>query len=170
MIYYVAQILTVRCQYSIFIVVSSQPGLDEPPARFALVIFWVNGLLMNVGEKITKPLGQSSARWQALGRASFPPQTVSQMAREMGLARQSVQRVVNDLKRDGLVALEETPTDKRTSLVTLTPAGEEVLAKIYKQNSMWTNRISRRIPPEEFEKAIELLEHIGTILEEDLHG
>jgi len=125
---------------------------------------------MNAGEKITKPLGQSSARWQVLGRAGFPPQTVSQMAREMGLARQSVQRVVNDLKSDGLVAFEEIPTDKRTSLVTLTPAGQEVLTEIYKRNSLWTNRISHLIPAEKFERAIELLEHIGTILEEDLHG
>jgi len=92
------------------------------------------------------------------------------MAREMGLARQSVQRVVNALKRDGLVALEEIPTDRRTSLVTLTPAGQKTLAEIYKQNSMWTNRISRRISAQEFEKAIELIEHIGTTLEEDLHG
>ncbi len=149
---------------------SNQPGLDDPPARFALAIFWVNGLLMNVGEKITKPLGQSSARWQVLGRAGFPSQTVSQMAREMGLTRQSVQRVVNALKGDGLVALEEMPGDRRTSLVSLTRAGQKVLAAIYKRNSMWTNRISHRIAAEEFERAIELLERIGTILEEDLNG
>jgi DNA-binding MarR family transcriptional regulator len=125
---------------------------------------------MAAGEKITKVLGQSSARWQVLGRASFPPQTVSQMAREMGLSRQSVQRVVNALKHDGLVSLKEIPTDKRTSLVTLTPAGQKVLSEIYKRNSMWTNRISHRISAEKFEKAIDLLEHIGAILEEDLHG
>ena len=150
--------------------VSDQPGLDDPPSRFALAIFWVNGLLMNTGEKITSPVGQSSARWQVLGRAGFTPQTVAQMAREMGLARQSVQRVVNALKDDGLVTLEEIPNDKRTSLVTLTRAGQKVLATIYERNSVWTKRIMRRISVEEFEKAIEQLEHIGMILEEDSHG
>ena len=146
---------------------SSQPELDSPPSRFALVVFWVNGLLMNNGEKLTKPLGQSSARWQVLGRASFDPQTVAQMARDMGLSRQSVQRIVNVLKSDGLVRLEEIPTDKRTSVVTLTDAGQKVLAAIYARSSQWTERILSRIPVDEFENAIEQLSHIGTILEED---
>ena len=147
-----------------------QPPLDDPPSRFALVIFWINGLLMNRGEKITKPLGQSSARWQVLGRAGGSPQTVAQMARDMGLSRQSVQRVVNVLQGDGLVRLEEIPSDKRTARVALTPTGEEVLGAIYKRNSAWTRRISRRIPAEQFDKAIEALRHIGAILEEDARG
>ena len=159
--------MTVCCQYDITHNVSSQPELDSPPSRFALAVFWVNGLLMNNGEKLTKPLGQSSARWQVLGRASFAPQTVAQMARDMGLSRQSVQRIVNVLKSDGLVRLEEIPTDKRTSVVTLTDAGQKVLAAIYARSSQWTERILSRIPVDEFEKAIEQLSHIGTILEED---
>lgn len=125
---------------------------------------------MNTGEKIAGALGQSSARWQILGRAAPPPQTVSQIAREMGMARQSVQRVVNALKRDGLIALEMIPTDKRTSFVTLTPSGAQVLAAIYQRNAEWATRISRRIPAREFGKATELLDHIGAILEEDLNG
>ena len=37
------------------------------------------------------------------------------------------------------------------------------------RNALWTQRISQHIPAEEFEKAIELLGHIGTIIEGDLH-
>ncbi|HUX21087.1 MAG TPA: MarR family transcriptional regulator [Spirochaetia bacterium] len=125
---------------------------------------------MNVGERLTEPVGQSSARWQVLGRAGMAPQTVAGMAREMGLARQSVQRVVNVLKVEGLVVLEAIPGDKRTSLVALTGAGRKVLSAIYKRNSAWAKQISRSIPDDEFEKAINLLQHIGTILEENSHG
>lgn len=124
---------------------------------------------MTIGEKTTKPLGQSSARWQVLGRAEFPGQTVARMARDMGLARQSVQRVVNALRGDGLVKLEGIPGDRRTSRVALTRTGEEVLAAIYKRNSAWTRRISRRVSAEEFDKAIESLRRIGAILEEESH-
>jgi DNA-binding MarR family transcriptional regulator len=145
---------------------SHQPGLDEPPARFALAIFWINGLLMRNGERITKPLGQSSARWQVLGRAGYAPQTVSQMAREQGQARQSVQRVVNALADDGLVALETIPHDHRTSLVTITPAGRQILAAIYERNARWVADIAERVPAETFEQAMELLGRIGTVLEE----
>ncbi|MEO7716925.1 MAG: MarR family transcriptional regulator [Capsulimonas sp.] len=150
-------------------VMDYEQGINDPASRFALAVFRVNGVLMNAGEKLTKPLAQSSARWQILGRAGYTPQTVSQMAREMGLARQSVQRVADALQRDGLVVLEAIPTDKRTALLTLTPAGQEVLAKIYKRNAEWTRRISGRISAHEFEKAIESLEHIRIIIEEDLH-
>jgi DNA-binding MarR family transcriptional regulator len=149
--------------------VMDQPGLDEAPARFALTVFWINGLLMRAGEQTTMPLGQSSARWQVLGRAGFAPQTVAQMAREQGQARQSVQRVVNDLRRDGLVRLEAIPHDQRTALVTLTPAGHEVLAAIYERNSQWAQRISGRISDERFDTVIGLLQQIGAILEEETH-
>lgn len=125
---------------------------------------------MKVGERITKPLGQSSARWQVLGRADAPLQTVSQMARDMGLARQSVQRVANDLRRDGLVTFVELAGDRRTSLVKLTPAGHKVLGEIYARNSEWAERMSERISAKEFENAIELLEKIGKILEEKSDG
>lgn len=82
------------------------------------------------------------------------------MARDMGFARQSVQRAANALKRDGLVRLEKIPSDKRTSLVALTVAGEKVLGAIYERNSMWAKRISRRISVEVFDKARELLKQI----------
>ena len=147
----------------------NQPGINDLPSKFALAVFRVNGLLMNAGERVTKPLAQSSARWQVLGRADVTPQTVSQMAREMGLTRQSVQRVADALERDGLVTLEAIPSDRRTAHVTLTPAGKRVLGKIYERNAWWTQRISQRIPADEFERAIELLEHIGMIIEGDLH-
>lgn len=94
---------------------------------------------------------------------------MARMARDMGLARQSVQRVVNALRGDGLVKLEEIPGDKRTSRVALTRTGEKVLAAIYKRNAMWTRRISRRISAEEFDTVITLLQRIGAILEEDSH-
>ena len=125
---------------------------------------------MRNGERITKPLGQSSARWQVLGRAGYVPQTVSQMAREMGQARQSVQRVVNDLVKDGLAVLDAIPHDQRTSLVTLTKAGQEALAAIYERNARWVARIAGLVSAETFEKTMELLARIGAVLEEDSHG
>jgi DNA-binding MarR family transcriptional regulator len=146
-----------------------QQGIDDPLSQLALAVFRMNGLLMRSGENVTKPLRQSSARWQVLGRAGYAPQTVSQMAREMGLARQSVQGVADALQQDGLVTLEAIPSDKRTALVTLTAAGQKVLAEIYKRNGEWTQRISHSLTTHECEQAIALLSRIATIIEEDLH-
>jgi DNA-binding MarR family transcriptional regulator len=99
---------------------------DDAWTGFALAVFRVNGLIMRAGEGISRPLGQSSARWQVLGRA-FEPQTVAAMAKDMGHARQSVQRVADALVADGLVACTAHPTDRRTRLLELTPLGMQVL-------------------------------------------
>ncbi len=144
-----------------------EPGTD-PPSQFALLIFRLNGLLMRNGEKITRELGQSSARWQVLGRVGFATQTVAQMAREMGLARQSVQRVADLLAAEGLTQFKVNPADQRTQLVEITPAGQTVLAAIYQRNNEWSERIQTRLDPEVFREVMDPLERIGRILEEDI--
>src|SRR5215207_9086901 len=104
---------------------------DDPLSRFSLSVFRVNGLLMRDGDSITRSIGQSSARWQVLGRVGYQPQTVAHMAREMGHARQSVQRVADVLANEGLVIYKENPADRRAQLLELTPHGAQVLAAIY---------------------------------------
>src|SRR3954470_24310102 len=95
---------------------------DDTWSTFALSIFKLNGLLMRAGDGITHPLGQSSARWQVLGRV-FEPQTVAQIARDMGHARQGVQRVADVLVKEGLIVYKDHPTDRRTKFLELTPQG-----------------------------------------------
>jgi DNA-binding MarR family transcriptional regulator len=56
-----------------------------------LEIFRVNGLLLAVGDRLTKELGLTSARWQVMGALADGPLTAAQIARKMGLKRQSVQ-------------------------------------------------------------------------------
>lgn len=144
-----------------------EPPTDAP-SQFALLIFRLNGLLMRNGERITRELGQSSARWQVLGRVGFVTQTVAQMAREMGLARQSVQRVADPLAAEGLTEFKVNHSDQRSKLVEITPAGRAVLTAIYQRNREWSQRIQTRLDPEIFLGVMERLERIGRILEEDI--
>ncbi|MDE0095181.1 MAG: helix-turn-helix domain-containing protein, partial [Gammaproteobacteria bacterium] len=60
----------------------------------------------------------TSARWQVMGAVdqSKHSLTVAQIARRMGLARQGVQRIVNDLVELGFVVLEENIDHKRSPL------------------------------------------------------
>ncbi len=144
-----------------------EPPTDLP-SQFALIIFRLNGLLMRIGERITRELGQSSARWQVLGRVGFVTQTVAQMARDMGLARQSVQRVADLLAAEGLAEFKVNHSDQRTKLVEITPAGRAVLTAIYQRNKEWSQRVQTRLDPEMLLGVIEELEQIGRILEEDI--
>jgi MarR family len=60
-----------------------------------LEVFRLNGWLLAAGNHLTRPVHQSSARWQVVGAIDHAPMTVSQIARAMGLTRQSVQRTAD---------------------------------------------------------------------------
>jgi DNA-binding MarR family transcriptional regulator len=141
---------------------------DDVWSKFALTIFELNGLLMRAGEGITQSIGQSSARWQVLGRV-FEPQTVAKMARDMGHARQGVQRVADVLVKEGLVVYKDHPTDRRTKLLELTPQGMEVLTAIYVRQVEWSQRIMTKLNPEQVAMIADALEDIGQILETEVN-
>lgn len=132
-------------------------------SEFALAVFRLNGLIMTAGESIARPSGQTSARWQVIGRAS-QRQTVAQMASDMGHARQSVQRVADVLVNDGLVAYAPHPTDRRTQLLELTPEGLRVLTEIYQRQLAWSERVTDRLDPVELRAATDALVAIGDVV------
>jgi DNA-binding MarR family transcriptional regulator len=142
---------------------------DDVWSKFALSIFKLNGLLMLAGEGISQPIGQSSARWQVLGRVGIQPQTVAEMARDMGHARQSVQRVADVLAKEGLVAYKDHPADRRTKLVEITPQGMAVLTAIYIRQMEWSERIMTKLNPEQLAEVTQSLERLGQILEVEIN-
>ena len=105
-------------------------------------------------------------KWQVLGRAGSSPQTVARMARDMGLARQSVQRIADVLEQAGLVTFQDSPRDQRTFLVEITKEGRNVLSAIYAKNSEWTQRMLQRASPELLLEASAGLERLAAIFEE----
>src|SRR5262245_51426070 len=92
-----------------------------------LEVFRVNGRLLSAGDALTRPLDQTSARWQVLGSLDEEARTVADISRWMGLTRQSVQRTADLLEADGLVAYVDNPAHQRAKLATLTPRGRTTL-------------------------------------------
>lgn len=158
-------ILTVCCQYVILLFMKSTGKPNDPLSRFSLSIFAVNGLLMRHGDMITRSIGQSSARWQVLGRAGYQPQTVAQMARDMGHARQSVQRIADVLAKEGLIVYRDNPKDRRAQLVALTRRGAEVLAAIYSLNDKWSRHLMTKLDPQKLGEVADALDAIAEVLE-----
>ncbi len=140
---------------------------NDPLGRFALSIFRINGLLLHTGDRLTRSIGQSSARWQVLGRVGDQPQTVAQIARDMGHARQSVQRVADILVKEGLVVYQDNPANRRAPLLELTPHGADILRTIYSLNEEWTRQIMTKLNPEQLDAVADALEEIAHILETD---
>ena len=132
-----------------------------------MTVFKVNGLIIRAGEGLTNPIGQSSARWQVLGRA-YEPTTVAKMAQDIGHARQSVQRIADILAAEGLVSYKDNPTDRRARLLELTSDGAEVLAKIYQRQVEWSLRIMEQLSPAQLVQIANGLEGIAQVLESSL--
>ena len=132
-----------------------------------LEVFRVNGGLLAAGDELSGDLGQTSARWQVLGAIRRGPQTVAGIARDMGLARQSVQRTTDLLARDGLVEYLENPAHRRAKLTRLTQEGQTTLAAISARQVAWTNALTRAMGVHDtrIREALEVLRALRNELE-----
>jgi DNA-binding MarR family transcriptional regulator len=124
-----------------------------------LSIFRANGLLIASGDRLGAGEGLTSARWQVMGAIALEerPITVPQIARRMGLARQSVHATVNRLVADGLVDLAPNADHRRSPHVRLTPLGERRYGALDGRQAEWVNRLARGIGRAELEAAARVL-------------
>jgi DNA-binding MarR family transcriptional regulator len=136
----------------------SPPGAAM--TELVLEIFRVNGLLLAVGDGLTRELGLTSARWQVLGALADGPLTVAQIARNMGLKRQSVQRLVDVLSEQEFIMFEENPHHRRAKLVLLTEAGQRQYEQISEIQTRWVNGLSRGLSAKDLGAAAALLRDI----------
>ncbi|TCL67132.1 MarR family transcriptional regulator [Rhizobium sp. BK251] len=142
--------------------------IDASISTLALTVFRANGALIAAGDALTEPFGLSSARWQVMGAIALAgqPLTVAQIARNMGLARQSVQRLVDELQRQGNIDFEDNPQHKRAKLVRLTPAGADAYAGIMERWGALSTRLTRQMDATRIRAAIDILEQLSTGLDE----
>jgi DNA-binding MarR family transcriptional regulator len=131
---------------------------EEAFTRLVLLVFRLNGLLLEAGDRMSAPVGQTSARWQVMGVIDHGAMTVSQVARTMGLRRQSVQRTADLLAADGVAKFLDNPADRRAQLLTLTPRGRRALRAIERAQFEWAREQGEAIGRERLERAAEVLE------------
>ena len=132
----------------------------EALSELVALVFRLDGLLRSVGEALAEPAGQTAARWRVLGSLVNGPMTVSQIAADWWLARQSVQRVADLLERDGLVAYEANPAHRRAQLVRLTPSGRSTLHTIRAAQREWADTLAGRIGMEDLVTANQVLTRV----------
>jgi DNA-binding MarR family transcriptional regulator len=111
----------------------------------------------------------TSSRWQVLGAVVLAerPITVPQIARRMGLTRQSVHATVDRLVRDGLLELAPNADHRRSALVRLTKRGVTTYEAIDARQVAWVNRLARGIARSEIDTAVRVLEEFSRRLEDD---
>lgn len=150
-IYCQSELSTACCQYAV-----SASMLDsriaaavspEGVTELILRVFRVNGALLAAGDRLVADLGLTSARWQLLGGLADQeePLSVAQLARKMGLTRQAVQRIANELEAEGVVAFRANPRHKRARLIELTTHGHKLYDQSMELQRPWAVALGRNL-------------------------
>ena len=149
---------------SIWLYAHMQRATRRTPAGEAvtgliLEVFRLNGRLLAAGDRLVAPLGLSSARWQVLGAVAMAPHPgpVPHLARAMGLSRQNVRRIADDLAAAGLLRFARNPHHRRAKLVLLTERGREVFAAARRLQAPWADGLGDDLDPGEVRAALDTL-------------
>lgn len=123
---------------------SQRTPAGDALSNLMLDLFRLNSLLLTAGDRLVARLGLTSARWQILGAVvqAERPQPVAWLARDLGANRQNVQRIVNDLHAEGLVAFEANPHHRRAQLVVLTDKGRRTFDAAMALQAPWVSGLS----------------------------
>ncbi|MGL4619359.1 MAG: MarR family winged helix-turn-helix transcriptional regulator [Chroococcidiopsis sp.] len=129
----------------------------------------MNATVQKSGTRLMRGTGITNARWQTLSElfALEKRVTVSELARHMGLTRQAIQRLADDMARDGLVEFAENPGDARAMHLLLTEAGRAMYHNALEREWRWTNEIAKNFDAEQIASAVALLEAITQKIQTD---
>ena len=139
----------------------------EKVTEVILSVFRANGHLLAVGDLLAAGHGLTSARWQVLGAIALAqrPLTVPQIARRMGLTRQSVHTTVSRLVADGMIELTANADHQRSQLARLTELGRARHQAISQQQAAWVSRLAAGLTSAELDTAGRVLGELCTRLE-----
>src|SRR6202042_536323 len=110
-----------------------------------LTTFRLNGMFLEAAEGMAQPVGLTAAWWQVLGAVLETPASVAAIARRMGLARQSVQRIADLLVAQNLARYLSNPQHKRAQLLDPTADGRNAIAALSDTQHRWANRVSAAV-------------------------
>ncbi len=85
---------------------------------------------------------------------------VPALARARGTSRQNVQSIVNRLKREGLVRLEENPAHKRSEVVCITEKGTAALQRSASEHERNLRDLLALVSPGELEASTQLIRRL----------
>jgi DNA-binding MarR family transcriptional regulator len=145
--------------------------MNEPNAAaitdLIVETFRLNGRLLAAGDALVADLGLTSARWQVLGAIvlASEPLTVPAIARNMGLTRQSVHRLVNEMKRDGLVGMNANPHHRRAALVEITGRGRSAYEAAIERQIPWAWQLADGLIAKDIASATTVLTALRARLE-----
>lgn len=125
-----------------------------------LMVFRINGRLLEQGDRLVAPLGINSARWQVLGAVAMAgrPLSAPQIAEAMGITRQGAQKQLNRMIEEGLVEQRPNPRHLRSPLYALTARGADLYAQAIARNDIWAGSLAEAFSTAELEATLKTLQ------------
>ena len=139
--------------------------MSDELSELLIEVFRVNGLALSAGDVLAKPAGLSSARWQILGVVDHAPTPVSDIARTMGLARQSVQQTADALENEGFVQSKTNPDHARAKLISITPKGRKALRQVERRHASWVKNLASQLDERAVTKTLKTLRQLAEALQ-----
>jgi DNA-binding MarR family transcriptional regulator len=115
-------------------------------------------------ESMARAAGQTRSRCQVLATLLPRDHTVPQVARRLGVTRQSVQRLSDRLAEDGLVRFVPNPDHKRSPRLTLTEQGRDLANRLKRAENDWKETIVDHIETEDLETTLYTLRALRDVL------
>jgi DNA-binding MarR family transcriptional regulator len=138
---------------------------QELLSGIAKTTFRLNGQLLTIGEELARPVGLTAAWWQVLGAVLKEPLPVAGIAREIGITRQSVQRIADILVQQGLAGYEPNPAHRRAKLLRPTGQGHEAIRRISPAHAALAERLAEELGSEAFRNTLRILSQLSEVLD-----
>jgi MarR family transcriptional regulator, transcriptional regulator for hemolysin len=108
-------------------------GGTTPAIRLSINLVLVARRWRALLDERLRAIGQSSARMEAMSAIMNAPDPNAQIdiAKRLRIEGPTMTRMVDTLSRDGLVAREQAPHDRRTNYLSMTDEGLAVLEQIF---------------------------------------
>lgn len=125
-----------------------------------VLIFRLNGGLLEGGDALVKSLGINSARWQLLGAVALAdhPLTVPQIAEAMGVTRQGAQKQINKMVSEGFFHRKPNPHHERSPLYGLTTNGRRTFDKAMDRETVWADRLAAGLTQTDLRETLRILD------------
>lgn len=132
----------------------------------SIATFKLNGQFLALAEELARPAGLTAAWWQVLGAVLGGPLPVAGIARAMGLARQSVQRIADILVERGLAEYRDNPAHRRAKLLVPTEPGRAAIGRIGPGHADAARRLTAAFGEEALASAVDTLRALSAALDQ----
>ena len=127
--------------------------------------FRLNGRLMDIAQGLARAGGLTATEWRVLGGVLDEPHSVAEVGRLMGMTRQGVQRVADQLVDRGLAEYRPNPAHRRAKLLACTQAGYWAIRQISLVQRPWADRTAAEIGAAELQATLATIRRIVATLE-----